>query len=181
MVQPLLIFLFFLSLSSVCVVLPRAPSSSPGGAGPVWSDTRGPAGQMEAAASDVFRNLQRGQCDWLCCVHKRTKGTTRQFIMPYITVGLCLSRWWLLWVVLYCHLLEKLYNADISSLQGQVLLKIKKRAVAGSMALPVFLLYVWVQLYLSIMIVSTNCKWAWWADFKKIKWPFSKRPELSMQ
>lgn len=76
---------FPLSLSSVCIVLPRAPSPSPGGAGPVWSDARGPAGQMEAAASDVFRNLQRGQCDWLCRVHKRTKGTTRQFITSYIT------------------------------------------------------------------------------------------------
>lgn len=69
---------FFLSLPSVCVVLPRAPSCSPGGAGPVWSDARDPAGQMEAATSDVFRNLQRGQCARLCCMHKGTKGTKRQ-------------------------------------------------------------------------------------------------------
>lgn len=78
MLQPLLSCLFFLSLSSVCVVLPRAPSPSPGGAGPVRSDARGPAGQMEAAASDVFRNLQRGQRDWLRRVHKGTKGTEYQ-------------------------------------------------------------------------------------------------------
>lgn len=110
-------FVFFsLSLSSVRVALPRAPSPSPGGAGPVWSDAWGPAGQMEATASDIFRNLQRGQCDWLCCVHKGTKGTRRHFIMFYIS--LCLPQWWRLWVVLCCHLLEKLYNADISSPPG---------------------------------------------------------------
>lgn len=61
----------------MCVVFPRAPSPSPGGAGPVWSDARGPAGQMEAAASDVFRNVQRGQRDRLRRVHKGTKGTKR--------------------------------------------------------------------------------------------------------
>lgn len=38
------------------------------------SDTRGLAGQMEAATSDVFRNIQWRQCNWLCCVHKGTKG-----------------------------------------------------------------------------------------------------------
>lgn len=69
---------FFLSLSSVCVVFPRAPSSPPGGAGPMWSDSWCPAGQMEAATPDTFRNLQWGQCDWLCCVHKGTKGTKCQ-------------------------------------------------------------------------------------------------------
>lgn len=37
-------------------------------------DPRGPAGQVEAAASDIFRNVQRRQCDRLCCVHKGTKG-----------------------------------------------------------------------------------------------------------
>lgn len=55
-------------------MLLRAPSPSPGGAGPVWSDAGDPAGQMEAATSDVFRNLQRGQCDWLRRVHKGPEG-----------------------------------------------------------------------------------------------------------
>lgn len=87
MAQLLLIRRFPLSLSSVCVVLPRPPPPSPGGAGPVWPDAWGPAGQVEATTSDIFRNLQWGQCDWLCCVHKGTKGTKRHFIMSYITIG----------------------------------------------------------------------------------------------
>lgn len=106
---------FPLSLSSVCVVLPRAPPPSSGGAGPVWPDAWGPAGQVEATTSDIFRNLQWGQCDWLCCLHKGTKGTTRHFIMSRITVGPHCPRWGLLWVVLCCHLLEKWYNAPQSN------------------------------------------------------------------
>lgn len=45
------------------------------------SDAWGPAGQMETATSDIFGNLQWGQCDWLLRVHKGTKGTMRHSIM----------------------------------------------------------------------------------------------------
>lgn len=68
-------------IQCVCVLLPRASSPTPGGAGPVWSDTRGLAGQMEASTSDIFRNIQWGQCNRICCMHKGTKGTRRHFIL----------------------------------------------------------------------------------------------------
>lgn len=106
----------------MCTVLRRPPSPSPGGAGPVWSNTRVPAGEMEAAAPDVFRNLQRSQCDRLRRVHKGTKGNKQKIIIIIIFFSLTLQI--LKWVAsaflscnfsvaLYCHLLEKVFNVHM--------------------------------------------------------------------
>ena len=87
------------------MLLPRTPSAPPGSAGPVRSVTRVPAGQMEAATFDIFRNLKWCQCDWLRCVYKRAKGT-RVFIMAYISSTLPFT----IRVELSCHLLDKGYT-----------------------------------------------------------------------
>lgn len=51
----------------------------------MWSDAGFPAGQMEAAAPDAFRDLQWGQCDRLCCLHKGPKDS--RGLVPHS--GLC--------------------------------------------------------------------------------------------
>lgn len=71
------------------MLVSRAPSPSPGGAGPWWPVARVPAGQMEATTFDIFRNLKWCQCDWLRSVYKGTKGTTGHFIMSYRRAALC--------------------------------------------------------------------------------------------
>lgn len=76
------------SFYTMYMLVPRAPSPSPGGAGPVRSVTRVPAGQMEATTFDIFRNLKRCQCDWLRCVYKRAKGTRYYYFIMARTSSL---------------------------------------------------------------------------------------------